>query len=403
MHMQLINKTLLVTSMFVFAACGNKSNDSAVLQEKKAKLEALKKQHAEVENNILALEKELAKLDPAAAKEEKTKLVTLVTLTPQPFVHQIDLQGKVEAVNISYVTPRNGGGQVKQIFVKKGDNVNKGQLLLKLDDALIKQSVAAGEQSLETIKTQLSLAKTLYNKYKNLWDQNIGTEIQVITAKSNVETLENQLKAAQEQVKISKEQLQFTNVYSDVSGVIDALNVRVGEAFTGFLGVGPQITIVNTTDLKVTTQIPENYLNKVKVGSKIHVVLPDTKKTIQANITVASKLIDANSRSFYVEAKIPADNDFHPNQIALVKIQDYATTNSLVVPVNTLQSDEKGKYIMVAVKENNKLVAHKKPVSIGEMYNNQLEIISGLQPGDAVIVDGFQSLYDGQLLTTNSK
>ena len=63
--------------------------------------------------------------------------------TPGNFTHFIDLQGKIDALNIAYVTPRNGtGGQVKAIYVKKGDQVKKGQLLLKLDDALLLQQLA---------------------------------------------------------------------------------------------------------------------------------------------------------------------------------------------------------------------------------------------------------------------
>ncbi|MBC7652253.1 MAG: HlyD family efflux transporter periplasmic adaptor subunit, partial [Deinococcales bacterium] len=195
-------------------------------------------------------------------------------------------------------------------------------------------------------------------------------------------------------------QLNFANVNSDVSGVADEVNVRVGEFFSGVIGNMPQIKIVNTENLKITAQIPENYLNKVGVGSKLNVTLPDIKKTIVATVSVASKLIDANSRSFYVEAKIPADRDFHPNQIALINIQDYANAQAVTVPVNTLQNDEKGKFVMVAVKEGNKLLARKKVVTTGELYGDKQEIKSGLALGDEVIVEGYQGLYDGQLLTT---
>ena len=115
---------------------------------------------------------------------------------------------------------------------------------------------------------------------------------------------------------------------------------------------------------------------------------------------MASNLIDANSRSFYVEAKIPSDNSFHPNQIALVNIQDYTNAKAITVSVNTLQNDEKGKYVMVAAQEGSKLVAKKKPVTIGDLYADKLEIKSGIAVGDVVITEGYQGLYEGQLLTT---
>jgi membrane fusion protein, multidrug efflux system len=398
MQTSMMRQPLIIAAIFLLAACGNSSKDSnPALADKKAELEKLKDQ-------VKKLEADIAKLDTAAAKAEKAKLVSIATLAPESFTHYIDLQGKIESENISYIAPRNGiGGVVKALYVKRGDNVKKGQLLLKMDDAIARQSLITAEQGLETIKTQLAFAQNLYEKQKNLWDQNIGTEVQLITAKNNVQNIENQLKSAQEQLKITKEQLQFTNVVSDVDGVAETVNIRVGEVFTGATANGSQIVIVNNSHLKATAAVPENYLGKINIGSHVKITLPDINKTIDAVVSVAGKSIDANSRSFFIEAKIPADKDIRPNQIALVKIQDYTASNIIIVPVNTLQNDEKGKFVMVAIKENGKTIARKRPVIAGEFYNDKLEIKSGLQAGDMIVSDGFQGLYDGQLITTETK
>jgi len=396
--MRQIQKLTFIAIMLVLASCGAKNNNPG-LAEKKKQLEDLKKQQEKIAGDIKSLEETIAKLDTSAAKDEKPKLVTLAPLTPQTFTHYIDLQGKIESEFISNVTARGGGGQVKGVYVKKGDAVKKGQLLLKLDDAVLRQTVAASKQQLETLKTQLSYAKDIYTRQNNLWKQGIGTEVQLLGAKNNVDNLEKQLKAAEENVKVQQEQLNTTNVYADIDGVADNVNIRVGEIFNG----ANQITIVNTSSLKATAQIPENYLGRVNVGSKVKVSLPDINKTIDATVTVAGKLIDINTRSFYIEVKIPSDKDFHPNQLALVKILDYTAKNAMTVPVNAVQSDEKGKYVMVAVKKDNKLVAHKKAVTIGELYENLIEIKSGLDAGDQIVTEGFQSLYEGQALTTDTK
>jgi RND family efflux transporter MFP subunit len=398
--MKQLKKAFLIASIVVMAACGAKKTGDSVVAEKKEQLAKLKEQQTALITQIATLEAEVAKLDPSSVQAEKAKLVTLSTIAPETFSHFIDLEGKIDAVNISYVTPKNGGGQVKAVFVKKGEQVKKGQLLLQLDNTIAKQTVAAAEEGLKTLKTQLSFAKTIYKKQKALWAENIGTEVQLLTDKNNVDNLETQIATSEAQLKINKEQLEFANIYSDVDGVADEVNVRVGEMFTGVLGNAPQIKIVNTSDLKVVVDIPENYLNKVHVGSKIKINLPDIKKTIEATVTVASNLIDANSRSFYIEAKIPNDKDFHPNQIALVNIQDYTNPKAIDVPINTLQSDEKGKYVMTAVQEGSKLIAKKRAVSIGDLYGDKLEVKSGLNAGDVIIVDGYQGLYEGQLLTT---
>ena len=278
------------------------------------------------------------------------------------------------------------GGQVRAIYVKQGDVVSQGKLLLKLDDAVIRQQI-------ETAKTQLGFAKNLYQRQKNLWDQNIGTEVQVITARNNVDQ-------AERQIAILNEQLSMSNVYANVSGIADEVNIKVGETFTGSPMNG--IRIVNSNNLKVLAQVPENYLDKVKVGSPVIVTLPDIGKSITTKVSVAGKLIDPNSRSFYVEARMPADKSLRPNQIAKVRIEDYTVKDALTIPVNVLQNDEKGKFVLVAVNENGQLRARKRVVTIGELYGEQLEIHSGLQANDVLITEGFQSLYDGQLISTEA-
>ncbi|MEP6725547.1 MAG: efflux RND transporter periplasmic adaptor subunit [Bacteroidota bacterium] len=398
-YMQRILKASLVAAcVLTMAACGSSSKDNNTsLTDKKAALEKLKDQQKKLEADI-------AKIDTAAGKAEKEKLVTLATIAPESFTHYLDLQGKIESQNTSYIAPRNGtGGVVKQVLVKRGDNVRKGQLLLKLDDVIARQSLVTAQQGLETIKTQLSYAQDLYRRQKNLWDQKIGTEVQLINAENNVKNIENQLKSAQEQLKINNEQLSFTNVVSDVNGTAETVNIRVGEVFTGVQGTAAQIVIVNNSNLKATVQIPENYLGKINVGSKVKISLPDLNKTIDATVTVTGKSIDPINRSFFVEAKLPQSADLRPNQIALVRIQDYNISNTITVPVNTVQSDEKGKFVMTAVKENGKTVARKKAVVIGQFYGDKMEIKSGLQVGDVVVTDGYQSLYEGQLLTTDTK
>ncbi|MCH5683122.1 hypothetical protein LWM68_01775 [Niabella sp. W65] len=75
--------------------------------------------------------------------------------------------------------------------------------------------------------------------------------MQVIQAKANVDQLNAQLRAAEAQAGSAREQLGFTNVVADISGTLDQVNVRVGEAFVGMMGTTPQLSIVNTGVLKL--------------------------------------------------------------------------------------------------------------------------------------------------------
>ncbi|MEO7961727.1 MAG: efflux RND transporter periplasmic adaptor subunit [Ginsengibacter sp.] len=403
--MHKITRILLITIFLGTAvSCGNTSRKEkeGALNDKKVELQKLKTDQGKLDEKITALEKDIAKLDTGAALEEKPKLVKLTTLALQDFQHFLELQGKVDAQNISYISPRNQGGQIRAILVKQGDYVHKGQLVLRLDDAVARQNVNAIREQSGGVKAQLDLAKSVYARQKNLWDQHIGTEVQLLQAKTNVETLENQLKAIQANVNSAQAIANQSNVYSDVNGVVDEVTAHVGEMFTGNPLAGGYIKIVNKSDLKITVTVPENYASKISKGTHVEVSMPDINRNFKSNISFISQSIGTNSRGFTAEAKIPAGISVRPNQVALVKILDYSAPNAAVINVNTLQNDEDGKFVLVASQEGNKMVARKRRVVIGELYGDQIEVKQGLKDGDVIISEGYQSLFDGQAITTQA-
>jgi RND family efflux transporter MFP subunit len=394
---------LVLTALAIqlLSSCGSNSKESSLaLGEKKAALEKLKSQKTTLEEQIKKMEGEIDLLDSTKAGAQKPKLVSVQTLQLTNFDHFIELQGKIDAENISIITPRGAPGQVKTIFVQKGSYVKKGQLLMKLDDAIVRQNVAAALQGIESIKTQLSFANNIYQRQKNLWDQNIGSEVQVITAKNNVAALENQLKATEENVKTIQEQLKTTNVVSDVDGIANEVNIRVGEIFTGMSALGvAQIKIVNNNQLKVIGNIPENYLPNISKGAPVETFVQDINKTFIGKLTFVGASIDPLSRGFIVESKLPSDPLIKPNQIARMKIKDYSAASVINIPIGTLQNDDNGKFVMVATTESGKMVARKRPIVIGYINGEMLEVKSGLKDGDVLINAGFQSLYEGQSIT----
>ena len=374
---------VMVASLLLATGCG------APKDELTKKKEALKKElekQAEINASIEKLEAEIAVLD-TTEKTGNVKLVSTMPVESGTFSHYIDLQGKIDAENVAFVTPRGAGGQVRQVFVKQGDYVKKGQLLLKLDDVLANQQI-------EQIEVQLGLAKDLYQRRENLWKQNIGTEVELLQAKNNVEALEKQL-------ALLREQSNMSNIYAQLSGVADMVNIKPGEFFSPQSATQMGIRIVNTDNLKLTAQVPETYIDRVNEGTPVEIHFPDVDKTIQSKVSVKGRTIDPGSRSFYIEARIPSGSELRPNQLALVKIRDYVANNALTIPIRTLQNDEKGKFVMLMVNENGKAIARKQAIEVGELTGNQLEVKSGLKEGDIIITEGFQGLYDGQQVSTS--
>ncbi len=399
---KLLKITWAAALVLLLAACGSGNKDkSAEAVELKKKLEKLKKEKSGLDVEIRQVEEQLAKADPSSVQAQK--LVSIDTLESGEFTHFIELQGKIDADNVAYVSPSGAGGVIKAVYVKAGDRVRKGQTLLKLDDALARQGVIAAQQQSGVLKARLDQAQSLYERHQNLWKQNIGAEVNVINAKAEVDALQSQLRAAEAQVRAAQEQLSQSNVTAQISGVIDQVNVKVGEFFSPQTAADPrvgQIRIVNNSSIKIVTEVPENYSARVKKGDAVEVEVPESgKPAYKSTINVVGAAVNPTTRSFTVEAKLPSDPMLKPNQLATMKILDYKAKDAVTVPVDLVQSDEKGKYVYVAEKSGDKFIARKKNVIIGEAYSNRMEIKNGLTAGDFIITEGFQTVYDGQTIS----
>jgi len=404
-HMQrILTFTMAVAAVVLIASCGSAGkDDSKDVADMKKKLEKLKKDKSGLDMQIRQLEEQLAAADPSSVQTQK--LVALDTVGTQDFAHFIELQGKIDADDVAYVAPSGQGGVIKAVYVKAGDRVRKGQVLLKLDDALARQGLVAAQQQAGVLKARLGQAQSIYERYQNLWKQNIGTEVNVINAKAEVDALQSQLRAAEAQVAAAQEQVSQTNVTAQINGVIDQISVKVGELFSPQTAADPrlgQIKIVNNSHMKMVTDVPENYASRIKKGDKVEIIVPESgRPSYQSVINVVGAAVNPTTRSFTVEAKLPTDPLLKPNQLATMKILDYSAKNAVTVSVNLVQNDEKGKYIYVAEKNGNKLIARRRTIEVGESYNGMTEVKSGLADGDVIITEGYQTAYDGQVVTAS--
>lgn len=385
-----MNRFFIFYIIVVVSACTpNEEKIQAKISEelvaKQNELATLKKQQTEINSKIATIQDEIEVLDPESAI--KPKLVNTEELTTEGFNQYINLQGIVQSDNISYVAPRNGmGGYVKQLYIKEGQSVKKGQLVLKLDDKVLRESI-------EATKNQLSFATNVYNKTKALWDQKIGTEVQLLSAKNNVDALEKQLSVQQEQLKTYL-------VYADQSGIAEIVNIKVGELFSGVSVAGPQIQIINNNSMNVSVDVPENYISKIKIGAKVVVEIPSAGQSFNTSISLISQSINPSTRGFKAECKIPSGINLKPNMAAIAKILNHSTSKAIVIPINIVQSDEKGKYVFVMGKnEKGKTTAQRKTVVLGALYGEKVEILTGLGVGDLLVTQGYQNLYEGQFIT----
>jgi len=197
----------------------------------------------------------------------------------------------------------------------------------------------------------------------------------------------------------------MSNVYAEMSGVADIVTIKVGDMFTSLSSpvTGNGIRIVNTSELKAVVDVPENYLSRIRKGTPVLIEIPDLNRTITSTIFNISQVVSPTTRGFMAEARVPAGANLKPNEVAMMHIQDYAASNVVTVPVNAVQTDQNGKYVYLMVTENGKTIARKRSVIAGEINGDQIEIKKGLDAGDKLISEGYQSVYDGQVVTTETK
>ncbi len=350
--------------VIVLASCGEK--------DKKTELADLKKQEAEITGKIAKLEAELSKQGGDSSKV-KVKDVELFTIKEGVFKNYVEVQGKVDAEENVQVNPE-AMGVITALYVKAGDRVSKGQVVAQIDDKVMRQNLAE-------LQTRLDLANTLYQRQKNLWDQKIGTEVQFINAK-------NQKESAERAISTLKQQLNNYKVKSPISGTVDEMEWRLGQAIqAGATG----LRVVNGDKLKIKADMAETYSSRVNQGDEVEVLLPDAPDSLNTKVSFASKIIDPASRSFRVEVKLPAKKIYRPNMLAILKVTDYRNNKAITVPVKAIQKGVDAEYVFIA--ENNK--AKRVNIKKGNTSNGMTEITSGLKNGDQVITLGYNDLNEG--------
>lgn len=361
----------LLLATLILASCGGGGDKKG--NNKEAELAKLKKQQAEIDGKIQKLEAEINKGKPKPATP-----VTLAEIQPMDFTSTIDVQANITGDQDVVATPEMPG-TVTKINVRAGQKVSKGQVLAVLNAPDIDQQIQAQE-------VQVTLNRQLYEKQKKLWDQNIGTEVQLLQYKA-------QYDAAMKQKAALVAQRNKARIVAPISGTVDNVGLNVGDAAGGTFTGG--IRIVNLDQLKAEARLGENYLNKVKQGDPVNIVLPELNDSISTRLSYVGQSIDPVSRSFNVEIRLGANKKLRPNMSAKMKIANYRSNSALVIPVSVIQKTAQGDMIFIADGKKAKSVI----ITTGQSSNGMVEVLSGLKAGDKIVTEGFLELDNGEAIT----
>lgn len=374
--------SLLIIAISLIASCGAPVDD---LASKKKELTTKKSELTALQAEIDALKAEILELDPP--KEKAPMLIKATTVEATNFERYTDVQASVMSEDLVYASSEMGG-RIVSMTAKEGQYVSKGSLIAKVDLQTLEDQKAE-------LMTGLALAKDVYDRQQRLWDQNIGSEIQYLQAKNNYERMQKSLELLENQIKKA-------NVFSPISGVVDKAFLQAGEmAAPG----APIVQLFNPNRLKISADVPESYLGKIKRGDKVKVSFPALSLEQEKTISLVGRTIDPSNRTFKVEVNTTnLGGKLKPNLLAEISFKDFSQKDALTVDLPLVQEEVSGrKYVYTVTKKDGKSVAKRTYVEIGESSMGKVIITSGLEPADKLITDGARSVSNGSLVEEITK
>ncbi|HEX9061131.1 MAG TPA: efflux RND transporter periplasmic adaptor subunit [Clostridia bacterium] len=384
----------------------------------------------------------------ASNAPEEVKKVKTYTVKSSSISVKNEFAGSIKAfeqANVISKTP----GKVKEIFVKVGDKVKKGDILFTLDDVSLRSQLAQAEaglasasvslekargsgysQSLLQSQTEFDQATTSYNdvkanyeRIKALYDSGAVSKKEFDSIKTSLDQATERLNSAKENldlytkssgpqnieiakaqyqqsvasVDLIKSQLNDLTVRADISGTITEKNINTGE---GASSASPAFVISNTDDIKVDINIPENLLDKFQKGQKMDVNVQSITNPLKAEVDIVHPSIDSTTKNYKVELNLlDKPGGLKPGMLAKVNIEVEKKDNVLTLP-NKAVVTENGVNYVYSVK-NNKIV--KIPSKVGLSNDTTCEIQEGIKAGDDIVVEGQSFLTEGQSVKISEK
>lgn len=373
--------TLGIAAMMI--SCGPKPDGK--LGDLMARKDSLEKVKAKVLSELDAVQHEIAKIDTTIKRRYVN--VTISQLKKQPFQHEFEVHGVVEADQSVEVYPEMNG-RIKSVAVREGQKVSAGQVLARLNtDVLVNQR--------KEVQASYDLAKDLFERQRTLWEKDkIGSEVEYLQAKNRKESLESSLNTIDAQIAMSV-------VKAPHDGVVDDVFMKTGEMATPAF---PIVRLVNTNQVYIETEISEEYVGKVAKGTRVSVRFPSINYSVDTSIAYVGNFIDPGNRTFKAIVNLAnKDGMLKPNLLATMGVVDFKRESEYVIPSKAVMQDTKGNsYVYVAVPKEGEMAAKKVFLEIGKSNEDGTLILSGLEGDEKVIIKGARIVTDGEYIKIKS-
>lgn len=338
---------------------------------------------------------------PAAAPPPPE--VGVVTVALQPVALQTELPGRIEAVRVAEVRARVDGVVQKRLF-EEGSQVKAGQALFEIDPAPYRAALDSARASLARAEANLTQAAAQAKRYKPLVEANAVSQQEFVNAVAAQKQAEADVAAGRAAVQTARINLGYATVNAPIAG-------RIGRAL---VTEGALVSAAQATQLATIQQISTVYVNFTQSAGEVlrlrralasdrvrradgagavevRVVLDDGTELDQRGTLLFTDLsVDPSSGQVTLRARVPnPDGLLLPGQYVRVRLSQAEVPSAVLLPQQAVTRSGQGDTVLV-VGEDNKPV--QRTVQIGSAQGTRWIVQDGLQPGERVIVDGFQKL-----------
>jgi len=300
--------------------------------------------------------------------------VTLAAVRSERVSQKLEALGNAranESVDISTKT----SNIVTAVRFRDGERVRRGQVLVQLDDAQARSDVAAAQAT-------LTESESLFNRSREL----LNTQA---LSKSSFDQLEATLKANRARLGAATARLEDTVIRAPFSGRVGLRRVSVG----ALVSPGAVITTLDDTSvIKLDFSVPENFVASLREGLSVHATAPAFPgRSFTGKVASIDSRVDMNTRSVTVRALLSNDDGVLKAGMFLNVSLANDERTALVIPEEALTPEAERQYVFVVIDGK----AVRREVRIGGRQPGSVEIITGLEEGDRVIVEGTQKVRDG--------
>ncbi len=380
-----MKKLIITLSLILLISCNSSRNSSINDLINNGDLETLKKKKKEYVDLINDLRLELNEINNGIMlldENEQIQVISKFNVIEKEFTTYVELQANLKSRK-NVVILSEFQGTLKNLFVREGQLVKKGELLAEINDSGLKEQ-------LDQMLIQANYTKDNFDRVKRLWEKSIGSEMQFLKAKSDFETSDKMV----EQIR---DQLSKTKIYAPFDGEIDEIISNLG---SNLVPGSPILRVVNLDKIYAEAQVPEKYVSSIELGTEALVSIPLLNKEVTSKIVQSGNFITHNNRTFRVEAPVEnQDKRIKQNLNARIKIKNYSNLKALVVPLRVIREDASGKpfiYKLVTTDKKDVFLTVKSFVEIGANNDEEIEINKGLSIGDIIVLEGANNVEDNQ-------